>query len=276
MGNLESTPFGKIGKYSYVPKKMNDKIFRDCSVEMIKSLNEQNILNDYDLNILEKLCFYRILNMEILYFLLSDTFFIKDNKKKNQNRILKSINKLRRFGIVGCYTNDEQNIYIPSEGGLLYYYLSKNIKRSRISRELKDFLDAAYVNKIVSVNSFYVFSYLPNMKKLAIKYDYYRFLQYKNKHNKFNFGVVALRRTDSYLSYILECSFKAETYFSNYYIVLICEDNKHIKEVISFLEERELLKSNIFFTTDRDSLANGFFGIYKKNKDGYLSSINFI
>ena len=27
MGNLESTPFGKIGKYSYVPKKMNDKIF---------------------------------------------------------------------------------------------------------------------------------------------------------------------------------------------------------------------------------------------------------
>lgn len=276
MGILETTPFGKTGNYTYVPKKQNGKIFRDCSVEMIKSLNEKNIINNYDLNILEKLCYYRVLNMEILYSLLSDTFSIQDTKKKNQNKILKSINKLRRFGIIGCYVNDEQNIYIPSEGGLLYHYLSKNIKRSRFSGELKEYLDAAYVNKIVSVNTFYVFSFLPNINKLRIKYDYYRFFQYKNKHNKFNFGVVSLRRSDLYLSYILECSYKAENYFSNYYIILICEDNKHLKEVIFFLEQKKFLKSNILFTTDRDCLINGFEGIYKKNTNGYLSSINFI
>lgn len=272
------TPF--CGKNKYVLKMEKDH-HEDISIKNLTGLVEKNVIDAINQEIIENIGNFYVLNYNLLFDLLVRSYALAIDKQKMEKRLI----RLRQLGIVNMYQQEksEQCVYVLSEGASIYYNLQKGEKRKRQSFRAKKELDGMLINHVVPINSLYINA--KNIKGATIERKpivnmYIRLFILDLQWIKVNIATRTIRRNDNVKEIIDELEQISYKYYrgTSYYTVLLCEDSKHIIDVNNEIKNNEIdVPSNMYFTTDRESMFGFLSGLYSRDSDNAntVNSIHF-
>lgn len=273
------TPFCGTNKYIFKSEK---DYHEDISIKNLTGLIETNVIDAINQEIIRYIGDFYVLNYNLLLDLLVRSYALAINKEKVEKRLI----RLRQLGVINMYQqeNNEQCVYVLSEGASIYYYLQeKGEKRKRQSFTAKKELEGMFINHIIPINSLFI--YAKNINGAAIKRKpivnlFVRLFVLDLQWIKVNIATRAIRRGDDVKKVIDELEQISYKYYrgTSYYTVLLCEDSKHILDVNNEIRDNEIkVPDNMYFTTDRESMFGFLSGLYGRdsNNANTVNSIHF-
>lgn len=267
---INATPFSGNGVYTL---KKDEKCHYDIAVKNIRALKEKRIIDEINWAIIGYIGKYYMLNHELIYSLLVREFSLGIDRTKLEKRLI----RLRELGIINMYQKKEgeQCVYVLSEGAYIYYSLENGEKRKRQKMDAADVIDAYMINHVMPINSLQINAKTIPGAKLECKDVVLQFVRlFTLDIGWININIVAraIRRNENIKNVITELEQRAFNYYKGmvHYLVLLCEDSKHIIEIN---KQENDIPDNMYFTTDRESICGFLTGLYGRDSKN-LSNIN--
>lgn len=265
MTQFNITPFASNMDYEYVKI---DEIKRYCSVEWVKRLFEKHKLDDIDMQIMNILFEYKLLNYDRLETALNYEVTLTNKVIDLQS----NITKLRKVGVLGMYRTQEnkQAFYMLSDGAAIFCSLQQGRKMKRTMEYFSVYIECNSVNHILSINSAMIS--LQKYRKIKCyprRDDNIRYFTIDLGWIKANFATTSIRRGDDVENVVRELDCRASCFYQkNIYYMLVLEDYKHILEVSKIINKLNFYnREQIFYTTDREAKVNPLNGLYLSNED---------
>lgn len=276
---LYTTPFGGNSDYVYMPKAKDGAVYRNCSPSMIENLIKSRIFGGIEENIINIIYEYRILSYASIATLLNS----QNGNYKKKDDYSSNLGLLRSYGVIGLYKNQEgQGVYILSDGAILYCDNKGGNKSKKFTTELEETLSAERVNHVVSINRLHIEadgSAEIRVKKYDIRNDLYRFFEVERDRIRLPIAAVSIRRGDDYEKLYYGCSTKMANVFPGRkpFVLLLCEDRKHIIEVASkLIGTKNISLESVMFSDDNSCQKNAFENMFIcENINGVVKASSF-